>query len=303
MREIFSNSMVVHLWANKSQPRARNANKSLYFEGDLIFSYGRHFPLARHVELPSGTPAVLINRGKYSSTTSHHQSAVRGAIRNGVPVFRAHNPQETPEQNLVWLAQEMERSIEFAGDCVVNSQNYKKNLQEAEAAAKDHNTLAHAFGIKAKLQMPADVAKAVEDLAARKAAREAAEAERQRLLDEQRMKEEAATVAQWLAGEVSGIPWAVRNTSEVLLRVRDDVIETSKGAHIPLDHGIALWPLVERVRSRGRPADMQRVQLGGFRLDEINADGDVTVGCHFIAYAELRRIAEQLGLVKMAEAA
>lgn len=50
----------------------------LFIEGDTLFSYGHHFPLARH----NADGTVWVNTDKYSVTTSKQQGMVRGAIAN-----------------------------------------------------------------------------------------------------------------------------------------------------------------------------------------------------------------------------
>lgn len=42
-----NNSMVAHLWANEKQESANGSN--FYFEGESIYSYGRHFEVGRIV--------------------------------------------------------------------------------------------------------------------------------------------------------------------------------------------------------------------------------------------------------------
>src|SRR5262249_5233257 len=83
-----------HLWYHSTQSSARNANRSLYFDGDTIFSYGSHFPIAKHVSSGpkmSGNRAVLFTTRKYSVTTSGHCSAVRSSIPASADVFEVPN--------------------------------------------------------------------------------------------------------------------------------------------------------------------------------------------------------------------
>lgn len=80
-----NNSMVAHLWANEKQESANGSN--FYFEGESIYSYGRHFEAGRIVRNKRGEKAYLINDRYYSSTTSRHQYYVREAIPTGSKVF------------------------------------------------------------------------------------------------------------------------------------------------------------------------------------------------------------------------
>ena len=77
--------MVAHLWANKSQPEARNGtprDSNFYFEGTTIYSYGSHFPIATHTTDKHGKPVVLFTQAGYSMTTSRHISMARSAARH-----------------------------------------------------------------------------------------------------------------------------------------------------------------------------------------------------------------------------
>lgn len=58
-----------------------------YFEGESIYSYGRHFEVGGIVRNKRGEKAYLINDTYYSSTTSKHQYYVREAIPTGSKVF------------------------------------------------------------------------------------------------------------------------------------------------------------------------------------------------------------------------
>ena len=51
----------------------KNANGSLFIEGDTIYSYGYHFPLARRDEK---TMTAIRNARKYSVTTSKHSGLI-----------------------------------------------------------------------------------------------------------------------------------------------------------------------------------------------------------------------------------
>jgi hypothetical protein len=98
-KHVFDTGEIPHLWAHKVQASARNAQGNLYFDGDTIFSYGSHFPIARHVvdnpTKKNPKPAILFTTRSYSVTTSGHISAVRSAIPKDVPVFHVYDPSLT----------------------------------------------------------------------------------------------------------------------------------------------------------------------------------------------------------------
>jgi hypothetical protein len=55
--------------------KGKNSTGSLFIEGDTLYSYGYHFPLAKRV--PGG---FWVNPERYSVTTSKHQGRVRCEI-------------------------------------------------------------------------------------------------------------------------------------------------------------------------------------------------------------------------------
>ena len=96
MKRVVSTSEVPHLWAHQSQDSARNGQGSLYFDGDTIYSYGSHFPVARHVTGAHGRSAVLLTSRSHSITTARHVSGVHSAIPGSVPVFCTDSPRSEP---------------------------------------------------------------------------------------------------------------------------------------------------------------------------------------------------------------
>ena len=55
--------------------KGKNSLKSIFIEGDTLYSYGYHFPLAKRKD-----GGFWVNPDRYSVTTSKQQSIVRGAI-------------------------------------------------------------------------------------------------------------------------------------------------------------------------------------------------------------------------------
>jgi hypothetical protein len=74
MKTVLDPQTVAHYWANKVQSNARNSNSSFYFENETIYSYGRHFPIAKHIN-----GKVLFTTRTYSNTTAKHISTARAA--------------------------------------------------------------------------------------------------------------------------------------------------------------------------------------------------------------------------------
>ena len=78
-RHVFDNYQTAHVWASQTQDSGRSHNSNLWFEGRVIYSYGRHFPLAYAGEIDGGR-VFLLNADSYSVSTARHQSIVCNAV-------------------------------------------------------------------------------------------------------------------------------------------------------------------------------------------------------------------------------
>lgn len=81
----FDTSQLAHVWAQQVQEYGSSSNSRFYFQGDTIYSYGSHFPIARFVKkadaLGEYPGIVFFTTREYSVTTSGHKHLVRGALR------------------------------------------------------------------------------------------------------------------------------------------------------------------------------------------------------------------------------
>ena len=85
-KQVYGTGKIPHLWSHKTQESARNPQRNLFFEHGTIYSYGTHFPIAKHYQ-NSVRSVVLFTTDRHSVTTSGHCSAVAMAIPDSVPVF------------------------------------------------------------------------------------------------------------------------------------------------------------------------------------------------------------------------
>lgn len=89
VQRVLPNAQVAQAWAKQSQPEGRSGNGNLWFDGDTIYSYGRHFPAGRIVTAADGRKVALVNSDTYSTTTANHLGKVyMAAYHQGLPIFR-----------------------------------------------------------------------------------------------------------------------------------------------------------------------------------------------------------------------
>ena len=288
MKTVVNTSEVAHLWANQSQSHARNSSDSVYFRDSTIYSYGGHFPMARHVD-----GVVLVTTRSYSNTTSKHQNHVRSAC-NHLNCFYVDNVQARDKRehkaNLAVMRAEYEAEILKASRARLYGESHLKWAESIRLSANEYSAK---FKLRIRIK-PADVA-AIAKRGAQQAKK--ALAARRKLEREQTAKYETGINA-WRKGEISRIPYGYAYGVSALLRLIKDgeVVETSQGARFPADHARRAIPLVRRCQSQAKPWEQngESIRLGSYRLDRISKDGNVKAGCHRVAFSEVQHLAELL---------
>ena len=80
-RESFgSHENLAHIWASQSYPRGHSSDRRMSFEGETIYSFGRHFPMAMLFTGRDGLEYSLQNSDGYSTTTAKHKGIMRRAV-------------------------------------------------------------------------------------------------------------------------------------------------------------------------------------------------------------------------------
>jgi hypothetical protein len=313
MKHVYTNNELPHVWANNRHEvrSGRTGNGNFYFEGDTIYSYGSHFPIARFVEV-AGETVVLITRRSYSMTTSQHVSRVRQAVSH-LPTVSCHSPSGSPRE-------EMEAALKLAGEAAIKAPRARSDWRKAQlletveemfAAARFH---AKRGGIK----LPADLDKAVAGQAKR------AKAEQARIAQahaEQRKAQEAAKVQAETLWEQAKPHWRRDETipaeieaaaralgyysfrvGTVAMRLRGDEIETSQGARFPVEHGIRAFRILKGIWERGgtweRKAGGVGPRLGHYTVDRVTPDS-VVAGCHTVQRSEVELMAALLSVTNI----
>jgi hypothetical protein len=290
-KHVFRNNMVAHVWAQRNQSHGRSSNGHFYFEGDTIYSYGTHFPIAKFYDTARG-PVVLFTTKGYSVTTSAHMSRVSGAIPAGIPIYHVpevyighhYNARDYGERymSLITQAARARKSGEYL-------------LGQAIRLAAECRDYCAAFDVPCP-----DLPEIKEETLA-EARRIAAESAKAKAEQERKRRERDAAalvekIAEWRAGSL-GDYYPLRH-APCMLRVRGETVETSWGADFPADHARKVWPAIRRLYASGSTyrRNGHAIHLGHFTIDGIAGDGTVRAGCHTVPRAEVERIAAELGL-------
>jgi len=293
---------VAHVWAARSQNEGRCAN--MFFDGPSIYSYGRHFEIARFDDKRN---CVLMTTRRYSNTTAKHIRLVDGAVthKDVVYVFR---PDDLGESLIHALREidDMRAAVVKAKSTAADKKRALELFIDATAAwvkrfrpeLKYHGAQVKMLG-HWKRRRDADKlfpAAEVERMRAahkaenEEARRRRAEMEDARMLRDAEQEDKARDVVKaWAAGGDEQPYYSWKAGIPTVLRVKDGRVETSRGAQITVKRAAGLWALLTGGRD-----------VAGLKLDNYTVtswDGAVlTVGCHGIPRAELERIAAVLGL-------
>lgn len=266
MKTVFTDlSTIAHLWANQTQDKARNSSDNFYFNGDTIYSYGSHFPIAKHIVF-NGKAAILFTERGYSNTTAKHIRIVQQAASHKNIIY-CYNPESTHEQNFnSWL-----NDAESIAANLIKAKKPEKYLSQLSYVSQKANQYANFFEltISEKLMAILAISNKAEYSAYsdNKAAYEKAEKERQQKELQAKHKKE---LAKWLKGEGSRL--FVRNGYDYL-RLNDGRIETTQAVKIPLETGKKLW---ESIQSN-------TLTVGAKVLDHYTVESigkEIRIGCH-----------------------
>jgi hypothetical protein len=103
-------------------------------------------------------------------------------------------------------------------------------------------------------------------------------------------KDQAETISKWLEGASGSIAWGI---TRVYLRTKDDCLETSKGAKVPLSEAHKAYRFA-RLHRTGWKQNGDRFTVGDYELNSVSEQG-VIAGCHRIDWQEIERFAATQG--------
>lgn len=311
-RHVFPSGEIAHLWYHKTQESARNATGSLYFNGDTIYSYGSHFPIARHFS-NGKQDAVVFTTMTYSVTTSGHCSTVRSAIPSSATVFTVPSvnfgfskseDSHQHKENLAYYLESIENAIAQSARARTSFSKEWKHKQAVELTA-ECRAYCKFFRLKTpKLpRVPALDSAGMAQIREREAKLAAQKAEETRRQREEQAKLEQKRAGRWRHGENVGYLYNV----PVMLRLSSDgqEVETSRGARVPASHALRGLRFVRAVVARGEAylRNGHTLHLGHYAIDRIDVDGTLRAGCHVISLAEIERIAPVLESLPAVEVA
>lgn len=291
MKVIYNNKQLCHVWAHQTQQHGRNANKSLFFNNKVIYSYGDHFPAAKIYD-----DVVLINSETYSNTTAKHLSNIRSAVTHRKCLYAPNVLKPDAIEN-------HEFYIDSIIDCIDGVLRSRKHFMSSDVVNQinAYKEFCKVFGLYPqndviKLLDPNnefinDLHLIGQENAKHNELREALKKEKQYKKDAERINRTHSNLHLWylnsnddLTPDYSDLRLLAGYLDHDLIRVKDEkTVETHRGAEVPMGDA---WPLLNLLMSKG-VVNVINKKVGHFRIDqtENKPDGDVilTIGCHKIS--------------------
>lgn len=218
VREVYPTDEIPHLWVHSKVTSARNGGRNnLFCDDDTIYSYGRHFPIARHVTRRGKGKAILFTTRSYSVTTARHVRLVRRAIPSDVRlIYCADVRPDSHADNL----RDYEYQIALATERLATARDKAPatdSLNHKLTLARDYCSY---FGLRRKWRAPTK--KELQVIREKKKVESAAKAQQTREDKKLAVKEfisfqasYAEKIREWLDGKLSREP-----SREVWLRGR-----------------------------------------------------------------------------------
>lgn len=316
MRQHLKNrDQVAHYWANRTQPSGEAA--SLSFNGADLFSYSARIATLVRVHQPTlagseNTVAIFTDQ-RWSVTTSGHQSMARRAA--------SHLAQVTVHE-LGGHGFDAQRHRDNFASVVQNLTERAATARKGSSQRKalrllgEEIDLANRFCTFFNLELftvPTDFDAVRKQLAEEQ--ERAAELAKKNAVKAKRKaaklrKEALAAAERWKAGQeetgdLNLIRWNLPGQDFMRLELCDSggdrdspEIVTTKNVRVsvPFVKRAARFILPKVRDGQTWQTNGEICMVGEFRLDSIEADGTIKIGCHTFDRAEVERVAALLGL-------
>jgi hypothetical protein len=282
MKTVFSNhSEVCHVWANNTDLNAYGRASNIFFEGDAIYSYGRHFILGKKF-FHEGREITFVNSNSYSVSTRKHQTHLRRAV-NGL-TFSINFPNNSCFEigHLGQVRRDLEDEIKVLIKRQLRAKSSNEYIIDVHRKADLIKELAFYFPF---VVSPINLTEIENYEKACLHAQNLANSREQREQAKQakKVEKEKEYLNQWLNGSWNGQLYNL----PVHLRLTGDNIETSHGAKVPLKESLILLnDIREGEDCKGR-------KIGSFTVIETTLDY-VKIGCHVIQWSVINQFFNRL---------
>jgi hypothetical protein len=274
MKKVFTNTEIVHVFAQQSQSEGRSG--SMFFEGTKIYSYGYHYLLGEFID----SETIVINNVGYSVTTSKHIGLLMSATTHIRQFFKTATDIDIVHSSITDSLKKMSTARTRKGLYLTEIYYKYTKLNEYLEYTNTKDKLGYGDAIKYKeicdIMHKLDVDK--DGILA-----EVADIEKKRR--EREKAKQLEYLAEWRNHERGGVHGLTK--SYLRLSVDGESVETSKGVRIERDKARVLYKLIKAGKD-----------INGFKLDYYTVigvkDNTLKIGCHDIPMTEVNTIGELL---------
>lgn len=291
---------VAHNWAHQIEAKFKKDSiaGSLYYQGNTIYSYGSHFPIATHTTNKKGVKAIVMTTKGYSNTTAKHISIVGSAISHENVIYCPHLPAgfytfESEHANNFnrWVS-----DIKSIAKSLPRAKKPEIYITQINAVLDLVKKYSDYFGVKPNKEQAKVFKLPVEGfkLMAEKAHKEAEKRKAERLIFEQ--KQHDKTLAEFRGFESDYVDTSyILDHNRAYLRYNAETkrIETSKRVEIPVLIAKKFYQWVQTTVKNGGCIGDCKMTILDFEVKAVN-ENELIVGCHTISMAEVKNIANLL---------
>jgi hypothetical protein len=300
MKKVFnSNSEVAHIFAQRIQNEGRANN--MFFEDDTIYSYGRHFELAKFIDF-NDKKYLFVNTYSFSNSTSKHLGHVIGAINKNIidKVFYFDFKNKGYSYNTYYSFDLKKESLkEIIIDLISKAKGqFQKQLRARENSYLNTQGLAYIEQAQSLLNEfymilegeDITLSNSIYDLSEliEKSKNKAFQIEqtREERNKEKRAKEierETEFLSKWINKEYN---YPLYNLP-VHVRINGEELQTSHGAKVPLKEALIMFKgILEGKNYEGK-------KIGMFTVNKQHEDC-IKIGCHTIYYNNVSSLLNSL---------
>jgi hypothetical protein len=277
MKTVFSStSEVCHVFAQRVQTEGRAGN--VFFEGNVIYSYGYHYELARFFQGANNQTAILINDRGYSVSTAKHIGRVRAATSH----FTQFNFTETDGKAVLSELESLAKKMIKARkpEIYINQANnlLDSYIEYCNFTGKEHelhNMIIKAYDVFSTGKVKEYFESKESEL--KKIEREKAKKEKLQLKKD---------IKDFLNHKKNFVDCRQNNESFVRLSKDGEKVETSKGVKVDAKDAKKLYQLIKAGKD-----------IKGYKIDYytvISLNDVLKIGCHDINVKNMHEVGEKL---------
>jgi hypothetical protein len=277
MKKVFGSiGEVCHIFAQRVQTEGRAGN--VFFEDDIIYSYGYHYELARFFQNANNETAILINDRGCSVSTAKHI----GYITSATSQYKQFFVTETNGKDVLDQLEQLAKKLKKARKPEIYIQQAKRLFQKysdyCNFVGKEHEL--HSFILKAhEAFTTGEVNEYFEEKE-----KELKKIEQRKIRKEK--KQFKQDIEKFFNYEKDYLIDKFNNESFIRISKNGEKVETSKGVKVDAKEAKKLYQLIKAGKD-----------IKGYKIDYytvIGLNGTLKIGCHNINVKNMHKVGEKL---------